>query len=124
MAAVRWVVHTASHVLGYQNDNDTIKCNNNNKSVVGGSFHDQTDIQSMKKSSNGGLSDQTQEAAYPSSGFQIPLHYPRYSKGDYETMEEWKIDMLLGEYGFSFNGLSLEEKRAYAMGAFLWPDQY
>ncbi|KGN49041.1 uncharacterized protein LOC105435946 [Cucumis sativus] len=56
------------------------------------------------------------------SGFQMPLHYPRYKKSDYQKMEEWKLDLLLKEYGLSFEG-SLEEKRAFAMGAFLWPDQ-
>ncbi|KAJ4820472.1 Melanin-concentrating hormone receptor 1 [Rhynchospora pubera] len=55
-------------------------------------------------------------------GFQMPLHYPRYNKEDYEKMEEWRIDQLLREYGLVVNG-SLEEKRDYAMGAFLWPDQ-
>ncbi|XP_021288552.1 uncharacterized protein LOC110419775 [Herrania umbratica] len=58
---------------------------------------------------------------YP-NGFQMPVHYPRYSKSDYEKMEEWRVDMLLKEYGFSFHG-SVDEKRAFAMGAFLWPDQ-
>ncbi|CAL0334553.1 unnamed protein product [Lupinus luteus] len=60
---------------------------------------------------------------YPSSGFQMPLHYPRYTKDDYERMEDWRVDLLLEEYGLSFKG-SLDEKRAFAMGAFLWPDQY
>ncbi|KAF3320000.1 hypothetical protein FCM35_KLT22399 [Carex littledalei] len=55
-------------------------------------------------------------------GFQMPLHYPRYKKEDYEKMEEWRIDQLLREYGLVVNG-SLEEKRDFAMGAFLWPDQ-
>ncbi|RWR94792.1 hypothetical protein CKAN_02410300 [Cinnamomum micranthum f. kanehirae] len=31
--------------------------------------------------------------------FQMPLHYPRYTKADYETMPEWKLDCLLKEYG-------------------------
>ncbi|KAI3834635.1 hypothetical protein MKX03_005975 [Papaver bracteatum] len=58
-----------------------------------------------------------------SSGFQMPLHYPRYKKSDYEKMEEWKVDMLLREYGLdSFKG-TLDEKREFAMGTFLWPDQ-
>ncbi|KAG6594704.1 hypothetical protein SDJN02_10674, partial [Cucurbita argyrosperma subsp. argyrosperma] len=56
------------------------------------------------------------------SGFQMPLHYPRYNKADYQKMEDWKVDLLLKEYGLSFHG-SLEEKRAFAMGAFTWPDQ-
>ncbi|KAF9610292.1 hypothetical protein IFM89_021853 [Coptis chinensis] len=55
--------------------------------------------------------------------FQMPLHYPRYKKADYEKMEEWKVDMLLRQYGLSYEG-SLSEKRSFAMGAFLWPDQY
>ncbi|KAL3821114.1 hypothetical protein ACJIZ3_007019 [Penstemon smallii] len=57
------------------------------------------------------------------AAFQMPLHYPRYVKSDYEKMEEWKLDMLLREYGLNFNS-SLEEKRRFAMGAFLWPDQF
>lgn len=57
-----------------------------------------------------------------SSGFRMPLHYPRYKKEDYEKMEEWRLDLLLREYGLAFDG-SLEEKRDYAMGAFLWPSQ-
>ncbi|XP_073009283.1 uncharacterized protein [Typha latifolia] len=55
-------------------------------------------------------------------GFQMPLHYPRYKKEDYQKMEDWRLDLLLKEYGLVLNG-SLEEKRAYAMGTFLWPDQ-
>ncbi|PON94039.1 hypothetical protein TorRG33x02_100780 [Trema orientale] len=61
------------------------------------------------------------EEEYP-DGFQLPLHYPSYNKADYEKMEEWKLDMLLKEYGITVKG-SLEEKRKFAMGAFLWPDQ-
>ncbi|KAJ0044997.1 hypothetical protein Pint_03876 [Pistacia integerrima] len=59
---------------------------------------------------------------HENGGFQMPLHYPRYTKEDYEKMEEWKVDLLLKQYGLSFKG-SLEEKRAYAKGTFLWPDQ-
>lgn len=58
------------------------------------------------------------------SDFQMPLHYPRYAKSDYEKMEEWRLDLLLKQYGLCCNGSSLEEKRAFAMGAFLWPDQF
>ncbi|XP_050219366.1 uncharacterized protein LOC126669842 [Mercurialis annua] len=58
---------------------------------------------------------------YP-NGFQLPLHYPKFSKADYEKMEEWRVDMLLNEYGLCFKG-TLNEKRAFAMGSFLWPDQ-
>ncbi|OVA20150.1 hypothetical protein BVC80_1663g44 [Macleaya cordata] len=59
---------------------------------------------------------------YYAGGFQMPLHYPRYKKADYEKMEEWKVEMLLQEYGLTFKG-TLEEKRSFAIGAFLWPDQ-
>lgn len=52
--------------------------------------------------------------------FQMPLHYPRYTKADYESMPEWKIDCLLREYGLPVMG-NLDEKRKFAMGAFLWP---
>ncbi|XP_074297644.1 uncharacterized protein LOC141628393 [Silene latifolia] len=59
-----------------------------------------------------------------SSEFRMPLNYPRYNKEDYAKMEEWKVDMLLKQYGLDnhVNG-TLEEKRKFAMGAFLWPDQ-
>ncbi|CAI0460552.1 unnamed protein product [Linum tenue] len=53
----------------------------------------------------------------------MPLHYPRYSKSDYEAMEEWRLDLLLSQYGIRLGG-TVDEKRAYAIGAFLWPDQY
>ncbi|CAL5059031.1 unnamed protein product [Urochloa decumbens] len=55
--------------------------------------------------------------------FRMPLHYPRYKKADYEAMPEWRIDCLLREYGLPADG-DLDSKRRFAMGAFLWPDQY
>ncbi|KAF6172993.1 hypothetical protein GIB67_006369 [Kingdonia uniflora] len=51
--------------------------------------------------------------------FQMPLHYPRYTKSDYETMPEWKLDRLLGQYGLPLVG-DVEEKRNFAVGTFLW----
>ena len=54
--------------------------------------------------------------------FRMPLHYPRYSKADYKTMPEWKIDLLLIEYGLPIIG-DVDDKRKFAMGAFLWPSQ-
>jgi hypothetical protein len=57
------------------------------------------------------------------SSFRMPLHYPRYKKADYEAMPEWRVDCLLREYGLPVAG-DLREKREFAMGAFLWPDQY
>ncbi|CAH8381808.1 unnamed protein product [Eruca vesicaria subsp. sativa] len=56
------------------------------------------------------------------SGFQVPLHYPKYSKSDYEAMDDLSLDLLLKQYGISFEG-SLEAKRVFAMESFLWPDQ-
>ncbi|CAN4126989.1 unnamed protein product [Withania somnifera] len=55
--------------------------------------------------------------------FEMPLHYPRYNKGDYEKMEEWKLDILLKQYGFLNFNATLEEKRKFAMATFLWPSQ-
>ncbi|KAH7864784.1 hypothetical protein Vadar_033818 [Vaccinium darrowii] len=51
--------------------------------------------------------------------FQMPLHYPRFKKTDYETMPEWKLDSILAEYGLPVTG-DLKQKRKFAMGAFLW----
>ncbi|KAB2063830.1 hypothetical protein ERO13_A10G222700v2 [Gossypium hirsutum] len=56
-------------------------------------------------------------------GFQMPLHYPRYAMKDYQNMPEWKLDRLLAEYGLSATG-DLDYKRKFAMGAFLWPDDF
>uniref|UniRef100_A0A1J3FP21 DUF7722 domain-containing protein n=1 Tax=Noccaea caerulescens TaxID=107243 RepID=A0A1J3FP21_NOCCA len=56
------------------------------------------------------------------SGFQVPLHYPKFSKSDYEAMDDLNLDLLLKQYGFSFEG-SLDEKRVFAIESFLWPDQ-
>ncbi|CAK7325746.1 unnamed protein product [Dovyalis caffra] len=56
------------------------------------------------------------------SFFQMPLHYPRYTKKDYQNMPEWQLDRLLAEYGLPVNG-DLAYKREFALGAFLWPDR-
>ncbi|KAF9602505.1 hypothetical protein IFM89_029804 [Coptis chinensis] len=52
--------------------------------------------------------------------FMMPLHYPRHTKADYECMPEWKLDCLLAAYGLPVTGDSVEQKRKFAMGAFLW----
>lgn len=52
--------------------------------------------------------------------FQMPVHYPRYSREDYEAMPEWKLDRLLALYGLPIAG-DLAYKRSFAIGAFLWP---
>ncbi|KAG1330353.1 hypothetical protein COCNU_02G003210 [Cocos nucifera] len=54
--------------------------------------------------------------------FEMPLHYPRYTKAEYETMPEWKLDCLLREYGLPVTG-NLAHKRSFAMGAFIWQSQ-
>ncbi|PQQ04183.1 hypothetical protein Pyn_24769 [Prunus yedoensis var. nudiflora] len=36
--------------------------------------------------------------------FKMPLHYPNYSKADYDSMPEWKLDRLLSEYGLPVVG--------------------
>ncbi|KAL5228732.1 hypothetical protein ABZP36_016997 [Zizania latifolia] len=51
--------------------------------------------------------------------FQMPLHYPRYRREDYEAMPEWQLDRLLSEYGLPVDG-TLQQKRGFAIGAFLW----
>ncbi|KAL5733157.1 hypothetical protein ACOSP7_032501 [Xanthoceras sorbifolium] len=67
----------------------------------------------IKSASGGGIS----------SSFKMPLHYPRYTKKDYQDMPEWKLDRLLSEYGLCASG-DLAYKRQFAMGAFLWPDHH
>ena len=79
--------------------------------AAGGGHHEQEQQQSSSSCGGG------------SSSFRMPLHYPRYKKADYEAMPEWRVDCLLREYGLPVAG-DLREKREFAMGAFLWPDQY
>ncbi|KAG6385634.1 hypothetical protein SASPL_154470 [Salvia splendens] len=71
--------------------------------------------------SSSGEGAETQKRA--NYGFEMPLHYPRYKRSDYEKMDEERLDLLLRQYGLNFGG-DLEEKRRFAMGAFLWPDQF
>ncbi|GAA0140811.1 hypothetical protein Leryth_007454 [Lithospermum erythrorhizon] len=52
--------------------------------------------------------------------FQMPLHYPRYTRKDYQEMPEWMLDHLLSAYGLPTQG-DVDYKREFAMGAFLWP---
>ncbi|CAA7060019.1 unnamed protein product [Microthlaspi erraticum] len=57
-----------------------------------------------------------------SGGFKMPLHYPKYTKDDYEKMEEWRLDLLLSDYGLlAFHVNTLREKRAMAIDTFIWP---
>lgn len=92
------------------------------QSVVGISGSSNMELKDGKEKGVVGVVEiRTCKEEYP-NGFQMPLRYPRYTKQDYDNMADFKLDMLLKEYGLSFKG-SLEEKRAYAIGAFLWPQQ-
>lgn len=51
--------------------------------------------------------------------FQMPVHYPRYTRPEYESMPEWKVNCLLAQYGLPVSG-DVNQKRKFAMGAFLW----
>lgn len=53
---------------------------------------------------------------------RMPLHYPTYSKADYEVMPEWRLDLLLQEYGLPVAGSHID-KRNFAINNFLFPDQ-
>ncbi|KAM6557657.1 hypothetical protein CsatB_004676 [Cannabis sativa] len=75
--------------------------------------------------------DENKKKKKRNSDFEMPLHYPRYKKRDYEIMAEWKLDLLLTQYGLPTNlgdddddDDNLNHKRKFAMGAFLWPSQY
>uniref|UniRef100_A0A2C9V2U7 DUF7722 domain-containing protein n=1 Tax=Manihot esculenta TaxID=3983 RepID=A0A2C9V2U7_MANES len=54
--------------------------------------------------------------------FKMPLHYPSYSKEEYQDMAEWRLDLLLQQYGLPINGRSLAYKREMAICCFLWPE--
>ncbi|KAF2318878.1 hypothetical protein GH714_011454 [Hevea brasiliensis] len=58
-----------------------------------------------------------------SKTFKIPLHYPSYNKKEYEYMPEWKLDMLLQDYGLPIQG-DLGYKRELAISAFIWPEPH
>lgn len=98
--ALKWVIHIACHVLGYPNEES------------GAGYPIKTN--QLKPVS---------EMKSKSGDFQMPLHYPRYKKADYEEMDEWRLDLLLSQYGLTFKG-TLQDKREFAMGAFLWPNQF
>lgn len=77
-------------------------------------------MESVAPAASVGGSANGQHARERCGYFQMPLHYPRYTRGDYEIMLEWKLDCLLKEYGLPISG-DVEQKRKYAIGAFLWP---
>ncbi|WCJ22378.1 hypothetical protein M5689_004473 [Euphorbia peplus] len=72
----------------------------------------------VSKMANGAVSEHSQDRC---GYFQMPLHYPKYTKSEYEMMPEWRVDCLLKEYGLPISG-DLDQKRKFAMGAFLWPN--
>ena len=49
----------------------------------------------------------------------MPLHFPRYTKEDNEKMEDWKLDMVLKEYGLTVKG-ALDAKRSFVIGTFIY----
>lgn len=108
--ALSWLLHSACHIVGYPSKDST----NIQQGSHAVGYPCKQEINGVIKST---------KPITSSVEFQMPLHYPRYSKADYEKMEEWRLDLLLMEYGLNFKG-TLEDKRSFAMGAFLWPDQY
>nr|VDC87190.1 unnamed protein product [Brassica oleracea] len=63
---------------------------------------------------------QTRGAASWSS-FQMPVHYPSFTKEEYEAMSEDELDRLLKLYGLQPTNLGdLSSKKQFAIGAFLW----
>ncbi|KAM7488839.1 hypothetical protein LguiB_026323 [Lonicera macranthoides] len=107
MGLSNWLLHSAYYIILIVLGSSSPIIDNYNNKMEG----DTTTSSSSGDKGKGG-----------EGGFQMPLHYPRYRKHDYEMMEEWKIDLLLHQYGLTFCG-TLPQKRAYAMGAFLWPNQ-
>jgi hypothetical protein len=78
---------------------------------------------SMAKANDGTAAVGVQQQQQPERGmfscsFQMPLHYSRYKKADYEAMPERRVDYLLREYGLPVAG-DIDDKRRFAMGAFL-----
>ncbi|KAJ8747361.1 hypothetical protein K2173_012941 [Erythroxylum novogranatense] len=59
-----------------------------------------------------------------SSFFAMPLHYPKYTKKDYEQMPESQLNRLLADYGLPITEEDLGWKREFAIGAFVWPEVY
>ncbi|VVB16807.1 unnamed protein product [Arabis nemorensis] len=54
------------------------------------------------------------------SSFQIPLHYPNFTKEEYQVMPEEELDRLFKLYGLPTNLGDLSCKKQFAVGAFLW----
>ncbi|OAY28374.1 uncharacterized protein LOC110601245 [Manihot esculenta] len=123
--ALKWFLNSAfTQVFGHTDSSVTVQTRQRSDVVACPNNQGLLQVHECVRSSRDvkeGSVTRTRKQEYP-NGFQVPLHYPRYTAADYEKMEEWKLDMLLNEYGLSFEG-RVDEKRAFAMGAFLWPDQ-
>lgn len=59
-------------------------------------------------------------ASSSTSSFQMPLHYPNYTKEEYEIMSEEELDRLLKLYGLPTDLGDLPCKKQFVVGAFLW----
>ncbi|KAG2333515.1 hypothetical protein Bca52824_004695 [Brassica carinata] len=64
-------------------------------------------------------SNNNREAASWSS-FQMPVHYPTFTKREYEAMSEEELDRLLKLYGLPTDLGDFSCKKQFAIGAFLW----
>ncbi|KAJ7963635.1 Cytoplasmic tRNA 2-thiolation protein 1 [Quillaja saponaria] len=116
--ALSWFLTAFMQLLGLS-DKLSIHLDSNKSCTKAGLA--QGSVKSLKDTEAGLYQIELCKEQYPND-FQMPLHYPHYSKADYEKMEDWKLDMVLREYGLRLKG-SLEEKRAFAIGTFLWPNQ-
>ncbi|KAL0299649.1 UNVERIFIED_CONTAM: hypothetical protein Sradi_6624700 [Sesamum radiatum] len=79
-----------------------------------------TSAELLKGGGGGGLQPGKDRCGGGGIHFQMPLHYPKYTAKDYESMPEWKLECLLSQYGLPAIGTA-DQKRQFAMGAFLWP---
>lgn len=59
-------------------------------------------------------------ASSSTPSFQMPLHYPNYTKQEYEIMSEEELDRLLKLYGLPTDLGDLPCKKQFVVGAFLW----
>lgn len=71
-------------------------------------------------SSSSNERDQLTRGAASWSSFQMPVHYPSFTKEEYEAMSEEELDRLLKLYGLPTDLGDLSCKKQFAVGAFLW----
>lgn len=114
MTSLKWFINYAfTQVLGLV-DNGSMQCNH----ISASSDEGQTQSKDSKEEGIAQIIVSKEDSA---NGFEMPLHYPRYTKEDYEKMENWKLDMVLKEYGLTVKG-ALDAKRSFAIGTFVWPN--